>query len=140
MGELIHETAGREERRLLLLLMVLLLVLLLLEAASRNWNASKTIVETIALRRKVVAGLQQAFVPNAVRRLLFLVWKWEICCVGEFSIENAAIRVLMKLFRCIHIVVRRTDAIAVVVVAHVTRTLELVQIHQLSHQADVFVI
>lgn len=50
MGKLIHETAGRVERRLLLLL-------LLFEAARRNWSASKTVVEAIGFRGKVVAGL-----------------------------------------------------------------------------------
>lgn len=49
MGKLIHETAGRVERRLLLLLFF--------EAARRNWSASKTVVEAIGFRWKVVAGL-----------------------------------------------------------------------------------
>lgn len=131
MGELIHETAGRVKRRRLLLL------LLLFKATRRNWIASKTIVEDIGFRWKLIAGLQETFMANAICRLLllFLVGKWKICWIGKFCIENA-IRVLMELFRCIHVVVRSTDAVGavvVIVVAHVTRTLELVQIHQLSH-------
>lgn len=80
---------------------------------------------------------------DAVRRLLlFFVGERKIGCGGELSIENA-VRVLMELlFRCIYVVVGCTDAvgIAVVVMAYVARTLELVQTHQFPHQADVFVI
>lgn len=139
MGKLIHrKTAGRVERRLLLLLKLLLL---LFEASRRNWTVSKTIVEAFGFRLKLVAGLEEAFVSSAVRRLLFLVGKRKVCCVvGELSIEHA-VRVLMELFRCIHVVVRRSNAVGVViVVVHVARTLELVQIHQLSHQTHVFVV
>lgn len=137
MGKLIHETAGRVERRLLLLL------LLFFEAARRNWSASKTVVEAIGFRGKVVAGLEQALVSDAVRRLLlFFVGERKIGCGGEFSIENAAaVRVLMELlFRCINVVGRTDAAGGAVVVADVARTLELVQAHQLPHQADVFVV
>lgn len=84
---------------------------------------------------------------DAVRRLLlFFVRERKIGCGGELSIENAAaataVRVLMELlFRCIY-VVGCTDAVggAVVVMADVARTLELVQTHQFPHQADVFVV
>lgn len=139
MGKLIHETTGRVERRLLLLL------LLLFEAARRNWSASKTVVEAIGFRGKVVAGLEQALVSDAVRRLLlFFVGERKIGCGGEFSIENsaaAAVRVLMELlFRCINVVGRTDAAGGAVVVADVARTLKLVQAHQLPHQADVFVV
>lgn len=146
MRELIHESTGRVKRCLLLLM---LLLLLLFEGGrrSQNWSASKTIVETFGFRCKLVAGLEKAFVlSDAIRHrnllLLLVEWKRKTCRVGEFSIENA-VRVLMELFRCIHVVVRRTaDAIgvAVVVVAHVAGTLKLVHIHQLSHEPDIFVV